>query len=87
MNRRPTIASEAIRLNAMEYCILKEIAQGKQTKQIASTVKLRKTTVEDYIERLRLKFNAQSRTHLVARAFAQGVITPQDIETGGELAH
>lgn len=51
------------------------LAEGLQSRQIAAAIGRRKPTVEGYIRMLCLKFRARSRAHLVARAFASGILT------------
>jgi DNA-binding CsgD family transcriptional regulator len=69
-----------LHLSAMELCILVGLANGRQSKEIAALVGLSRPTVEQYVQRLRVRYNALSRTHLVACAFRYGTIKPDDIE-------
>jgi DNA-binding NarL/FixJ family response regulator len=69
-----------VHLSARELCVLVALANGKQSKEIAAIIGRSKATVEQHVETLRAKFNAESRIHLVALAFTAGVISPGDME-------
>lgn len=69
-----------VSLNAKELSILKELANGWQSKEIAKHIGLKPPTVEQYVIRLRIKFNAHSRAHLVICALLAGVIQAEDVE-------
>jgi NarL family two-component system response regulator YdfI len=65
------------RLTDCEVSILRAIADGCQSKEIALNLERSKPTVEAMVRMLYYKFNARTRAHLIARAMACGVI---DIE-------
>jgi DNA-binding CsgD family transcriptional regulator len=69
-----------MRLSVIELGILIELANRKQSKEIAGILGRSTATVELHVQRLRARFNAQSRAHLVARAFRAGIIATHDIE-------
>ena len=64
-------------LSTIEVQILECLAQGLQSKEIASVVGRRKPTVEGYIRTLYLKLGARSRAHLVAQAYCHGLLQPR----------
>jgi DNA-binding CsgD family transcriptional regulator len=64
----------------MEAIIIKMIANGKATKEIADTIDRSLPTIEEHINRSRAKLGAKSRPHLVSIAWRYGVITRTDIE-------
>jgi DNA-binding CsgD family transcriptional regulator len=69
-----------VNLSARELSILVALANGKPSKEIAAIIGRSKATVEQHVEMLRAKFNAESRIHLVALAFSAGILTPRDVE-------
>jgi len=62
-------------LTLHELIILRALANGAQSKEMASLIKRSRGTVEFYVRSLFLKLNARSRPHLVAQAFRSGVLT------------
>lgn len=58
-----------------ELIILRALANGAQSKEMAGLIKRSRATVEFHIRSLFLKLNARSRPHLVAQAFRSGVLT------------
>lgn len=68
------------RLSSIELAILKAIANGVSSKEIAFIVNRSIGAVEANIRTLFVKLDAQSRAHLVARAFCLHVITCDDID-------
>lgn len=69
------------RLSSIELAILKAIANGMSSKEIAPSVKRSVAAVEANIRALFAKFDAQSRAHLVALAFCLSVIAVEDIDS------
>jgi DNA-binding NarL/FixJ family response regulator len=69
-----------IRLSALELAILKALAKGMQSKEIAEAVDRSKATVEAHVRVLLLKYDARSRPHLVGRAIFDGAIGASDLE-------
>lgn len=69
-----------LRLSAIELGVLIELANGRQSKEIAEILGRSTATIELHVQRLRARFNAQSRAHLIACAFRAGVIAAHDIE-------
>lgn len=66
-------------LTAMELAILRHLANGMQSKEIAARVDRSCSTVESYIRDLFLKLEARSRVHLIARAFYTGALDTRDV--------
>jgi len=62
-------------LTLQELIILRALADGAQSKEMAGLIKRSRGTVEFYVRSLFLKLNARSRPHLVAQAFRSGVLT------------
>jgi len=62
-------------LTLHEVAILRALADGAQSKEMAALIQRSRGTVEFYIRSLFLKLNARSRPHLVAQAFRSGVLT------------
>jgi DNA-binding CsgD family transcriptional regulator len=63
-----------------ERRLLTLLANGRPSKEIAQLMQCSKSSVERKIEITRAKFGAESRTHLVALAFARGKICAADID-------
>jgi DNA-binding NarL/FixJ family response regulator len=61
-------------LSAIELTILRYIALGLQSKEIAVEINRSKPTVEIYVRFLCAKFGARSRAHLVTCAFRSGIL-------------
>jgi len=68
------------RLSSIELATLKAIANGLSSKEIAFIVSRSIGAVEANIRTLFVKLDAQSRAHLVARAFCLRVISCDDID-------
>jgi DNA-binding CsgD family transcriptional regulator len=61
-------------LSQMELAILRALAEGWHSREIATFVRRSKSTVDGYVQRLCLKFEARSRIQLVAKAFCCGTL-------------
>ena len=68
-------------LSPMESSILKGLANGMQSKEIAAVVQRSTATVELRVRGLFANFDARSRAHLVACALCTGAIGVEDIES------
>lgn len=66
-------------LSTMELAVLRGLASGLQSKELAGAVGRSKGTVEFYVRSLFSKFNAKSRAHLVALALCSGVLEMRQI--------
>jgi LuxR family transcriptional regulator of spore coat protein len=62
-------------LTRRERQVLEYIAVGMSAKEVARRVELAPRTVERHIENIRLKLNARNSAHMVACAFANGMLT------------
>lgn len=67
-------------ISTMEMAVLRGLANGLQSKEIAVALKRSKPTVELYVRTLYAKFNAKSRAHLVALALCAGVLERRHLE-------
>jgi DNA-binding CsgD family transcriptional regulator len=65
---------ESLTLTAMEVAILRGLANGLQSKEIALSVRRSPATIELHVRTLFAKFNARSRAHLVVRALLLGAL-------------
>jgi DNA-binding NarL/FixJ family response regulator len=70
-----------ISLTPLELNILRGLANGMQSKEIAAAVNRRTATIELHVRTLFAKFNARSRAHLVARAICDGTIGSHDVDS------
>jgi len=61
-----------------EISILRYIALGLQSKEIAEKMGRSKPTIESYVRLMCAKLGARSRAHLVARGFSEGLLTSAD---------
>lgn len=59
--------------------MLRGLANGYQSKEIAIDIGRKIPTVEFYIRNLFLKLDARSRAHLVALALCSGILQPSEI--------
>jgi DNA-binding NarL/FixJ family response regulator len=67
-------------LNAIEMAILKGLANGLQSKEIAVILDRSTATIELHVRILFARFDARSRAHLVACALCSGTIDRKDID-------
>ena len=65
-------------LTTTEVRILEGLADGLQSKEIASRIGRSTATVEFHIRSLYLKMLARSRAHLVARAYDEGFLSRRE---------
>src|SRR3546814_4562202 len=64
-------------LTCREYQILELVAQGFSAKEVAQRIDIAPRTVERHIDNVRLKLQARNRTHMVAKAIAANLLTPE----------
>ena len=64
----------------VEVAILSALANGRQSKEIASDVARSTPTVEFYVRALYAKLQARSRAQLVAKALILGIIPAEVIQ-------
>ncbi len=69
-------------LSLVEVRVLRMIAEGYQSKEIASALVRSKATVEHYVRFLMAKYGARSRAHLVALAICDGSIPVDQLRAG-----
>jgi DNA-binding CsgD family transcriptional regulator len=67
-------------LTVLESLIIKLIANGAASKEIACIINRSFPTVEGHIRRASAKLDARSRPHLVSMAWCCGVLRRTDIE-------
>lgn len=72
-----------VRLSSIELAIVKGLANGMQSKELATILNRSTGTVELHIRTLFAKFDARSRAQLVARAIYEGVIDSCDADRVG----
>jgi DNA-binding NarL/FixJ family response regulator len=68
-------------MSAIELTILRYIALGFQSKEIASEINRSKPTVEVYVRLMCAKLGARSRAHLVTCAFRNGILRVDKSDT------
>ena len=61
-------------LSDVELAVLRALAEGSHSKEIALQLGRSKPTVEGYVRQLCVKFEARSRAQLVAKALAEGAL-------------
>jgi DNA-binding CsgD family transcriptional regulator len=67
-------AQAALRISPRELEVLKEIAAGRSTKEIAAELKVSPNTVKTHTARLFEKLGAKRRTDAIARAREVGIM-------------
>jgi len=73
--------------SALELEILRCIAMGLQSKEIATHVNRSRPTVEAYVRLMCARCGAKSRANLVAIALASGILSPLSIIGDRQLAN
>lgn len=61
-------------MSDIELAILRGLADGMQSKEIAAKIRRSTPTIELYIRSLYVKLRARTRAHLVARAIAASIL-------------
>lgn len=69
-----------MRLSPREFAVLIELAKGSSSKETAAHLGCSKATVEQHVQRLRARFNAQNRAQLMFCALREGVLPADDLE-------
>lgn len=67
--------SEAVALSPKEFEVLRHLADGKPTKQIAAAMELSVHTVDSHLRNLYRKLDASNQSAAVARAFRLGILS------------
>jgi len=68
-------AHSATHLSEREIEILTLVAEGRTDNEIAIRLRISAKTVSWYVKEIRARFNARSRTHAVALAMRQGILS------------
>ena len=61
-------------LTSVELSIIRALAEGMQSKEIATELGRSRATVEFYVRLLYVKFDARSRAQVVARSYELGIL-------------
>ncbi|MGH2686086.1 MAG: response regulator transcription factor [Actinomycetota bacterium] len=61
-------------LTPRELQVVQLIASGLTGKEVGARLGIGESTVETHVEHIRIKLDARSRPHIVARAIAMGLI-------------
>jgi DNA-binding CsgD family transcriptional regulator len=69
----------AVDLTSVEFDIIRGLANGLQSKELAVVINRSVPTVEMNIRRLYAKMSAKSRAHLVALAFSGHILTHNEV--------
>ena len=69
------VANSATYLSEREIEILTLVAEGRTDNEIAIRLCMSAKTVSWYVKEIRARFNARSRTHAVALAMRQGILS------------
>lgn len=73
LSREPQLLAQ---LTQREAQVLRLLAAGLSSKEVAQELSIAPRTVERYIDQVRLKTRARNRTHMVVEAIRIGLITP-----------
>lgn len=65
-------------LSNIELAIVRALAQGLQSKEIANTLDRSRPTIEFHIRMLFAKMEARSRAQIVARGYELGLLASAD---------
>ncbi len=68
-------------LSDIELAIVRALARGLQSKEIATALDRSRPTIEFHIRMLFAKMEARSRAQIVARGYEYGIIEPVEITT------
>lgn len=60
-----------------KFNALLNFLKGKNAKEIAQTFRLKQTTIEFYIENIKEKLGATSKSSLIMTVFSQKIIQPK----------
>ncbi len=64
-----------VMLTKREHDVLQLLARGYSAKEVALNLAITPRTVESHIDKIRLKTRTRNRTHMVAQAIKQGLLT------------
>lgn len=74
VDQRSPARSRTARLSAKERSVLRELARGRSTEQIADVLVVSPHTVRTHIKNGMRKLDARTRAHAVAIALGEGAI-------------
>ena len=74
------------RLTDIELQVLRGLAEGRQSKEIASLINRSKASVDVVIRILFAKFDARSRSQLMVNVLTQGVLPIEELAGGDGAA-
>jgi DNA-binding CsgD family transcriptional regulator len=80
----PSPSRPARRITAREQEVLRLVADGHSTAEIARCLWITEDTVRTHIKRMMVRLEARTRAHLVAIAFREGLWATPNGETGGD---
>jgi DNA-binding NarL/FixJ family response regulator len=66
-------------LSPIEYAVVRALANGLQSKEIAVALGRSRATIEFHVRALYDKLDARSRAHIVARAFESNILAERDV--------
>lgn len=69
-----TVDEETIVLSKRELEVMKRIARGEATKEMAYSMKISEVTVKQYVKSAIKKLGAQNRAHAIAELFQRGIL-------------
>ncbi|WP_244933572.1 response regulator transcription factor [Neobacillus mesonae] len=69
-----TIDEETAVLSKRELEVMKRIARGEATKEMADSMEIREVTVKQYVKTAIKKLGAQNRAHAIAELFQRGIL-------------
>ncbi len=64
-----------VMLTKREHDVLQLLARGYSAKEVALNLAITPRTVESHIDKIRLKTRTRNRTHMVAQAIKQGLLS------------
>ncbi|MEH7415714.1 helix-turn-helix transcriptional regulator [Neobacillus drentensis] len=68
------VDGDTIQISKRELEVMKRIARGESTKEMAAYMGIGEVTVKQYVKSAIKKLNAQNRAHAVAELFRRGII-------------
>lgn len=74
-NRPSYVENNEVKLSKREFEVMKCVAFGYSSKQIAHLLEISETTIKQYIKSVMSKTNTSNRTHAVAFLFQNGILT------------
>lgn len=74
----PTRAADSITFTEREQDVLRAIARGERSKEIAAHLGITERTVKSYLSSIYTKLEVDSRAAAVAKALERGLLHPQD---------